>query len=165
MCGVLRYLCQQHDQLSGSNSIMSYLIAKTNFFQIEHCRSCPIPGYLIVVPRGQSTSLSQMAPEALHALGPILAHATHLIEKAVKPLNVYCAKFAEEDPSVHFHLFPRTEWISREYRKSFGPGEIVHGPLLLEWARDTFRESECDDIPPPSVEEVVDSMRVMANTA
>jgi diadenosine tetraphosphate (Ap4A) HIT family hydrolase len=142
---------------------MSHLIEKTNLFQIEHCRSCPVPGYLIVVPREHATSLSQMSPGALHALGPVLAHATRLIEKAVQPLNVYCAKFGEEDRSVHFHLFPRTEWISREYRKIFGPRKIVHGPLLLDWARDTFREAECGDIPSPSIEEVVESMRAIAN--
>lgn len=144
---------------------MPYLVEETRLFRVEHCQSCPIPGYLIVAQRGQSTSLAQMSAEALQALGPALARATDMIEKAVNPLNVYCAKFGEEDRSVHFHLFPRTEWISRKYRDIFGPGEIIHGPHLLDWARDTFREKQCDDIPPPSVQEVVDFMRAIANAA
>jgi len=106
-----------------------------------------------------------MSPEALRALGPVLAHATDLIEKAVEPLNVYCAKFAEEARSVHFHLFPRTEWISREYQKTFGTIEIIHGPLLLDWARDFFHEGDCSSIPRPHVEEVVGLMHCITNAS
>src|SRR5216117_3382993 len=108
-------------------------------FRVEPCVSCPIAGYLIVSPRVPVSSLSQLPSDAQASLGPTLAAATRAIEVAVRPERVYCLLFAEETRSVHFHLFPRTDWLPSQYARSHPSDGQVSGPQLLDWARQTFR--------------------------
>lgn len=108
-------------------------------FCIKPCVSCPIAGYLIVSPRVPAFSLSELSSDAQALLGPTLAAATRAIEVVVRPERVYCLLFAEEARAVHFHLFPRTSWLLSEYARAHPGDNIVSGPRLLDWARQTFR--------------------------
>jgi diadenosine tetraphosphate (Ap4A) HIT family hydrolase len=114
-------------------------------FRIDPCSSCPICGYLIVSPRVEVSSLSKLSPDAQNALGATLAAATRAIESVVHPRRVYCALFAEETGSVHFHLFPRTDWLLSSYSRAHPEDTVVSGPRLLDWARSTFRVPVTDD--------------------
>src|SRR5438874_10211581 len=114
-------------------------------FRIEPCSSCPIAGYLIVSPRVRVSSLAELSPDAQNALGITLAAATRAIESVVRPCRVYCALFAEETGSVHFHLFPRTDWLLSLYSRAHPEDTEVSGPRLLDWARFTFRSSATTD--------------------
>jgi len=107
-------------------------------FRIEPCSSCPIAGYLIVSPRVRVSSLAELSPDAQSALGVTLAAATRAIETVVRPRRVYCALFAEETGSVHFHLFPRTDWLLSSYSRAHPEDADISGPRLLDWARSTF---------------------------
>ena len=112
-------------------------IAKRNIFvnahfRIEPCASCLIPRYLIVSPRVPVSSLAELSPDAQKALGVTLAEATHAIESVVHPRRVYCALFAEETGSVHFHLFPRTDWLLSSYSRAHPEDSEVSGPRLLD---------------------------------
>ena len=120
-------------------------IAKRNIFvnahfRIEPCASCPIPGYLIVSPRVPVSSLAELSPDAQAALGATLVAATRAIEAVVHPQRVYCALFAEETRSVHFHLFPRSEWLLFSYSRAHPEDTEISGPRLMDWARRTFRK-------------------------
>jgi len=108
-------------------------------FIIEPCGTCSIPGYLIVRPRRAYKSLSHMSPAALTALGPTLAMATQAIEAVVRPERVYCVLFSEQTRSVHFHLFPRTAWLTAEYRAANPGSSSISGPRLMDWARHVFQ--------------------------
>lgn len=114
-------------------------------FRIEPCVSCPIAGYLIVSPRVPISSLSQLSSDAQSSLGTTLAVATRAIEAVVRPDRVYCLLFAEETHSVHFHLFPRAEWLLSHYMRSHPTETEISGPRLLDWARQTFRSPISDD--------------------
>jgi diadenosine tetraphosphate (Ap4A) HIT family hydrolase len=107
-------------------------------FRIEPCGSCPVTGYLIVSPLVSVSSLAELSPEAQGALGATLAAATRAIETVVRPERVYCALFAEETASVHFHLFPRTRWLLSSYSRAHPEDADISGPRLLDWARSTF---------------------------
>jgi diadenosine tetraphosphate (Ap4A) HIT family hydrolase len=107
-------------------------------FRIEPCSSCPIAGYLIVSPRVRVSSLADLSPGAQAGLGVTLAAATSAIERVVHPRRVYCALFAEETGSVHFHLFPRTDSLLSSYFRAHPKDAEVSGPRLLDWARSTF---------------------------
>ena len=120
-------------------------IAKRNtfmnaHFRIEPCASCPIPGYLIVSPRVPVSSLAELSPDAQSALGATLVAATRAVEAVVHPQRVYCALFAEETRSVHFHLFPRSEWLLLSYSRAHPENTEISGPRLMDWARRTFRK-------------------------
>src|SRR5215831_15250653 len=114
-------------------------------FRIEPCASCPLPGYLIVSPRICVSSLAELSSDAQDTLGRTLAAATRAIETVVQPRRVYCALFAEEIYSVHFHLFPRTEWLLASYSRVHPHDAGVSGPRLLDWARSTFHEPVAGD--------------------
>jgi diadenosine tetraphosphate (Ap4A) HIT family hydrolase len=114
-------------------------------FRIEPCSSCHIAGYLIVTPRVRVSSLAELSPGAQDALGVTLASATRAIESIVRPRRVYCALFAEETGSVHFHLFPRSDWLLSSYSRAHPEDADVSGPRLLDWARFTFRDPATDD--------------------
>jgi len=108
-------------------------------FRIEPCITCPIAGYLIVSPQVPVLLLSQLSSDARASRGSTLAAATHAIEVVVRPERVYCLLFAEEIRSVHFHLFPRTDWLLSRYARAHPSDEQISGPRLLDWARQTFR--------------------------
>jgi diadenosine tetraphosphate (Ap4A) HIT family hydrolase len=125
-------------------------IAKRNVFlnthfRIEPCESCCIAGYLIVSPRVRVPSLAELCPDAQDTLGVTLAAATRAIESVVRPRRVYCALFAEETGSVHFHLFPRSDWLVSSYFRAHPEEADISGPRLLDWARSTFRDLHTDD--------------------
>jgi hypothetical protein len=67
-----------------------------------------------------------------------VAAATHAIEVVIRPERVYCALFAEETRSIHFHLFPRTAWLLSQYAAAHPADREISGPRLLDWARRTF---------------------------
>jgi len=95
-------------------------------FTAEQCAGCAVPGYLIVRLEGPATSLAALGSEEAARLGAVLARAE----------RVYCLAFAEVDPRLHFHLFPRTRAVLAAYRAATGTGsEPVNGPRLFEWAR------------------------------
>src|SRR5438093_13085458 len=84
-------------------------------FRIEPCASCCIAGYLIVSPRVRVSSLAELSPDAQDTLGVTLAAGARAIESVVRPRRVYCALFAGETGSIHFHLFPRSDWLVASY--------------------------------------------------
>jgi diadenosine tetraphosphate (Ap4A) HIT family hydrolase len=119
---------------------MTSAVHTNDYFVIEPCRNCPIAGYLIVRPIAPAFSLSKLSREALDSLGVTLAAASRAIETVIHPERIYCALFAEETRSVHFHLFPRTRWLLSQYAASHSVDRDVSGPQLFDWARRTFHK-------------------------
>jgi diadenosine tetraphosphate (Ap4A) HIT family hydrolase len=112
------------------------LVHTSAYFCVEPCVTCFVPGYLIVSPQLPTASLSELERGALASLG--LAAATRATEVVVRPERVYCAIFAEETRSIHFHLFPRTAWLLSQYAAMHPADREISGPRLLDWARRTF---------------------------
>jgi diadenosine tetraphosphate (Ap4A) HIT family hydrolase len=119
-------------------SISESPVYTNDHFCIELCVTCFVPGYLIVSPEVPAASLSELESDVLASLGPTLAAATRAIELVVRPERVYCALFAEETRSVHFHLFPRSVWLLTQYSTAHPTDHEISGPRLLDWARRTF---------------------------
>jgi diadenosine tetraphosphate (Ap4A) HIT family hydrolase len=122
-----------------SHKLLGAMIFEDEMFSLEQSAACPIPGYLILRVKGQGTSLAQLPPETARLLGEMLARAAGAIEQAVKPARVYVLSFCEVDPRPHFHLFPRSAWLLKEYFKANDcANDPVNGPMLFEWARSAF---------------------------
>jgi diadenosine tetraphosphate (Ap4A) HIT family hydrolase len=85
-----------------------------------------------------------MNSAAIAALGPTLAIVTAAIEAVVQPQRVYCTLFSEETRAVHFHLFPKTEWLAAKYFAAHPHETEISGPQLMDWARLTFRKPILD---------------------
>jgi len=112
------------------------------WFVVEQCRRCPLPGYLIVRPKIRGSNLEELSADAILALGPLLQRVVRSIHVVLHPVRVYVAHFGEEDGDLHFHVFPRTERLTREYLLNFPEqSALIHGPMLLDWARERYRDS------------------------
>ncbi len=124
-----------------------FLLHSDRHYVIEQCVDCPLPGYLIVRPVSGATSMEELTTEEHAALGGVLAKAIDVVKKVVRPVRVYCAQFGETDGPLHFHVFPRTEEVTREYLSENPLREgIIDGPDLLSWYRRKHGhdESEAD---------------------
>ncbi|MHC4945273.1 MAG: HIT family protein [Planctomycetota bacterium] len=122
-------------------------IFENEHFIIEPCQDCPLPGYLIVRPRKAVADLSALDSEAAAQLGPTLKLVVCAVEAIVKPIKVYVAQFGEAGGGLHFHVFPRTEKLTRGFLHEFPEQEApLHGPVLLDWAREKFgKDAETDE--------------------
>jgi diadenosine tetraphosphate (Ap4A) HIT family hydrolase len=115
------------------------MIFENEIFAIDRNMECAIPGYLVLRLKGGETSLAELSPEKAEALGVLLARAARAIEAAVGAERVYVLSFCEVDRRLHFHLFPRSAWLLKEYHKAnFNANEAIDGPMLFSWARSVF---------------------------
>ncbi len=143
-----------------SRQAKELLIFEDEMFSLEQSAECPIPGYLLLRLKGEETSLAQLAPEKARALGEMLARAAAAIEQAIKPERVYVLSFCEIDHRLHFHLFPRTAWLLKEYFKAnFNANEPIDGPMLFAWARSAFGPGSHVSQGTPDMESVCGIMR------
>lgn len=115
------------------------MIADNKLFSLEQCAECEIPGYLVLRLKGGETSLAELPADKAQALGNALALAARAVEEATGAERVYVLSFCEVDRRLHFHLFPRTAWLAKEYAAATGrAGGPLNGPALFEWARRTM---------------------------
>lgn len=115
------------------------MIFEDDTFTLEQSAECPMPGYLILRVKGEATGLAQLPAATARALGEMLARAAAAVEEAVQAERVYVLSFCEIDRRLHFHIFPRTAWLLKEYFKAnFNANEPVDGPMLFAWARGAF---------------------------
>ncbi|MBE0665095.1 MAG: hypothetical protein E4H23_00985 [Chrysiogenales bacterium] len=122
-----------------SRQAKELMIHEDEMFSLEQSATCPIPGYLILRLKGPEASQAQLPKKTAQLLGVMLNRVAGAIEQAVKPERVYVLSFCEIEPRLHFHLFPRTAWLLKEYFKANDcANDPVNGPMLFEWARSAF---------------------------
>jgi diadenosine tetraphosphate (Ap4A) HIT family hydrolase len=112
--------------------IPSITVLANEHFSIEPCSTCHMPGYLIVTPRDTLESLSRMNVAPLVSLGPTWA----MVKLQSKP------SFSQSEftaLSVHFHLFPRTEWLTAKYFAAHPRETEFSGSWMMDRARRMFR--------------------------
>ena len=124
---------------------MDFSVFALSHFKAEQCFDCTVPGYLIVSPVIPVVSLADLPQTAQEELGPALAKTTGIIRNIINPLKIYCAQFGEEGPILHFHVFPRTKDVTSDFLRIYPEQKkLIHGPFLLDWARDRYRASKTD---------------------
>lgn len=120
-----------------SKNVICY---QNEFFRIQHCGDCFISGHLVVFPKEEVASLSDLPIEALTALGNILKISHAVIDAVVKPDRIYTLSFGEVLPLIHFHIFPRTADILANYKLQ-NQTEEVNGALIFDWARKWYKDT------------------------
>lgn len=145
-----------------SRQAKEFFVFEDGTFSLEQSSECPIPGYLILRLKGPETALAQLPPETALRLGEMLAKAARAIEQAVGAERVYVLSFCEVDPRLHFHLFPRSAWLLKEYFKANDcANDPVNGPMLFEWARSAFGPGSRMPTGTPGIEAVCAALREM----
>lgn len=119
---------------------MNYKLFENSHFLAEQCRDCALPGYLILSSVQEATHLGGLGKEAAALLGPTLVRVVSAVDEVIHPLRIYCAQFGEEHKQLHFHVFPRTQEITEAYLlERPEQRELIHGPVLLDWARAKYK--------------------------
>jgi diadenosine tetraphosphate (Ap4A) HIT family hydrolase len=135
------------------------LLFENDHFIIEHSMVYRIPGYLFVSPKVKVYSLSELPEKALISLGATLSIAVKAVEIFIKPINVYYSKFGESGYPLHFHIFPRTQWITELYKKHVSDKDLISGPILLDWAIDQFTKEKTIVDKESEIQEVLIKMK------
>jgi diadenosine tetraphosphate (Ap4A) HIT family hydrolase len=113
---------------------------------LEQADFCSVPGYLVMRLKSGVESMGDLEPETASHVGQVLSRAARALEAAAGAERVYILTFAEIDRRLHFHLFPRTREIKSAFLAATGGDPAaVNGPLLFEWARESYPA----DRPPP----------------
>jgi diadenosine tetraphosphate (Ap4A) HIT family hydrolase len=115
-----------------------FILYETEHFRVEHSKAFLVPGYLFVVPKTQCRSLTELPAAAVSEMGDVLVLATSAVEAIVKPIITYCAKFGESDSDLHFHVLPRTAWLTTAFCRAFPNHRGISGPVLLDWVNHAF---------------------------
>lgn len=129
-------------------------------FLLEQSGECGIPGYLVLRMKGKREGAGGLTPQESSTLGTTISRAVRAIELTVRPERIYILSFCEVDSQLHFHLFPRTGWLLREYRRANGgEGEAVDGPALFQWAKRSYLPGAALPAEGRSVEALLPALR------
>ncbi|ENM5776287.1 hypothetical protein [Vibrio mimicus] len=119
---------------------MTMVIFQNEHFVVSQCRTCNIPGYLILECRAQASSVSELPRNVQMELGVLLGQLELGVIKALNPEQVYWGKFGETGGNLHFHVFPRLNAMTAQYLKCYPTQEeLIHGPMLFDWAREHYK--------------------------
>lgn len=112
-------------------------VLETPRFSVTPCYDCDVPGYLIVQPRQSSGTLIGLEQQTQHDLGQILARVEAAVLHVTDAERVYILRFSEGLASVHFHIFPRSREIAKDWiaAQPEAAADGINGPLLFAWAR------------------------------
>lgn len=121
------------------------ILYTTRHFTVQSCDDCFIPGHLVIHPITPVQSLQELSPEALQNSGPILALCHQAVQTIVQPTRIYTLSFCEVLPRLHFHVFPRTELLGRQFNAYHEvSGDTVNGALFFDWARKHCQEKSVE---------------------
>jgi diadenosine tetraphosphate (Ap4A) HIT family hydrolase len=139
------------------------LIYETDHWRLKHRRDSKLPGYLILIAKGQGVgSLADLTPEALAELGLLQAESTRLLEDRFGARLVYVCRWGHEPGNPpHFHIIPLYAWVEEAYAADPAwPEPAPDGPVYCTYITRAFIEYEQPpSIQGPSVEDVVGALR------
>ncbi len=84
-------------------------IYRAKYWDIVHCYSTGLPGWLVIVSRRHVSSIDEMSAAEAVELGKMLRRVSIAIKQVTGCVKTYVLQFAEhpDHPHVHFHVVPR----------------------------------------------------------
>jgi diadenosine tetraphosphate (Ap4A) HIT family hydrolase len=152
-------------------------VSETSGWLVNHRINSALPGYLMVSSRSFTNDLSELSPEALAELGPLIARAQTALGTVLGAKRVYIGRYGHAPGyPIHFHIIPIYQWVEdlfwqdERYRllQTFaeGPGETpTDGAELTFFVWREFCERA--DPPPikgPSITETIELLRKILRT-
>jgi len=115
---------------------MQNLLNETAHFTVSQARGYRVPGYLIIEAKADVTRLADFEPEAAAELMQLIVAAEATALKLTGAERVYVMKFAELNPRIHFHIFPRTARVGAAFEAATGATAPYNGAALVAWIWD-----------------------------
>jgi len=110
-------------------------IFRSSHWLVRHSAEAAIPGYVVLYSTHSVTSLSDLPKGASEELGPLLQCTVKAVEDIVKPERVYVGMFNETYSAVHFHVFPRMNWMRKFSLGTDDPKNLIDGGIVFSAAR------------------------------
>lgn len=87
-------------------------VCETTGWLVNHRINSALPGYLMISSRSFTNDLSELSPEALSELGPLLAKAQKALGAVLGAKRVYIGRYGHMPGyPIHFHIIPSmTGW-------------------------------------------------------
>lgn len=117
------------------------LIFEDENFKIEQSQECLLPGYVILFVKKPCTILANLNPKHAQQLMQIIQTTQQIIQQIIKPEKIYLCSFCEINPQLHYHIFPRTLEITRQYisANQLNSDTNIDGLKLLSWAKSKYK--------------------------
>jgi hypothetical protein len=120
---------------------------------------------MILRPKYPATRFRE-APSFVTELGNMLIRLEDAIITATGAPRVYVLRFSEAQSSVHFHLFPRTDDIAREYARAMNRGlDNLIGPELFEWVRQRTHVDDASGMSKTTIDTAEAIRRILEQAA
>jgi len=87
-----------------------------SYWRVVHATRCPVPGWLIVLPRRHTTSIAEHTGAEAAELGQLLVATSAAIQAHTGCAKTYVAQFAEAAgfSHTHFHVIPRSAELAAD---------------------------------------------------
>lgn len=119
---------------------MPSLLFQTDFFTVTQAVAYRVPGYVIIEAKQDVTRLSGFEPKAALELIQLITAIEAVVEQLTGAERVFVMKFAEVNPRVHFHIFPRTARIGKAFGAARGEAAPYNGAALVAWLWEHYAE-------------------------
>jgi diadenosine tetraphosphate (Ap4A) HIT family hydrolase len=111
-------------------------IFRTTHWTVQQCTDVAVPGYVLIVANGCSTTLADMPHPAMEQLAALLPRVLRAVEAAVSPERIYVRMFGESKSALHFHIFPRMDWMQELISEKLSESEpTLDGAALFSRVR------------------------------
>jgi len=124
---------------------------------VNHILDINIPGYVILSSLRHVTAFEQLDLQELNRLSVILQSTIQKLKQILSVDKVYICSFCEETEHIHFHLFPRYDWMLN-IKDAYVEGKF-DGAKLFSYIRNEYKTSTDQVSSNEKVIKVVDTLR------
>jgi diadenosine tetraphosphate (Ap4A) HIT family hydrolase len=117
--------CELGKRRDANNAPLWDSIYRTQYWDVVHCNSTSLLGWLILVARQHIASVDEMSEEEAVELGRLIRQVSIILKELTGCIKTYVVQFAEAPghQHVHFHIVPRMPNQLEEHK---GPGIFKH---------------------------------------
>lgn len=115
------YSCERVNRRDIREAPLWDSIYRTQYWEVFHCESTSLFGWLILNARRHIAAIDEMTEEEAIELGKLMRQVSIILKDTTGCAKTYVAQFAEAPghQHVHFHIIPRMADQSEEHK---GPG-------------------------------------------
>ncbi|MHB1285494.1 MAG: HIT family protein [Leptospirales bacterium] len=124
-------------RMAAGNEQPDLMVFRDELVSLYHMPEVDLPGYLVLATVRHLEGLDGLTERETDSIGRVQQKAARAIQALPDVRKVYLSSFGEVCPHLHFHLFPRTDWMLED-ASSWTDGEI-DGPRIFDLYRKKLK--------------------------